>query len=130
MSKYDLEVWDTSGEDSVASGSSDNLFDCGAANVYMICFAVNCLDSFYNARNKWYLEVQRLAPGVPVILIGTKCDLREMQSGLTMVSPDMGEQLKEEIKAFAYVECSARKRTRLDAVFENSVRCALSDILP
>jgi len=122
--KFSLELWDTSGQDCVASGSLDNI---GEANVYIICFALDRLDSFNNARNKWYSEVQRLGLGAPVMLIGTKCDLRENKSAFrVMITPEMGEQLEEEIKAFAYIECSALKRLRLDVVFEESVRSALS----
>eukprot|EP01032_Pedospumella_encystans_P011666 gene11666-13553_t len=43
-----------------------------------------------------------------------------------MITTGMGEELREALKAFVYVECSVRKRLSLHAVFEEAARSVLS----
>ena len=40
-------------------------------------FTLYSIDSFENVRSKWYPEVQHHCPDIPVILVGTKKDLRD-----------------------------------------------------
>ncbi len=35
-----------------------------------------CHDSYDNVKTKWYPEVRQICPSVPIILAGTKLDLR------------------------------------------------------
>lgn len=53
------------------------------ADVIIICFSLVDKDSLTNACTKWYREVRQLGPKCPMILVGTKLDLREqlLQSG-------------------------------------------------
>ncbi len=107
----ELEVWDTSGKDCVFS-AWPNVHQ--AVNVYLLCFALNSPTSYRNVQTKWYPEVLRYAPDVPIILVGTQLDIRnESVKGVGMVTQQMGEQLKEQINAHAYIECSAVECIRL-----------------
>lgn len=73
-------------------------------NVFLICFAVNSPTSFQNVREKWYPEVKHYCPDIPLLLMGTKSDLREAdQSGQTSsegrgyVTPDEAMEMAKEI---------------------------------
>lgn len=46
-------------------------------DVFLVCFALNNPASFENVRAKWYPEVSHHCPNTPIILVGTKADLRE-----------------------------------------------------
>ena len=45
-------------------------------DVFLICFSVVDPTSLENVRSKWYPEISHHAPDVPIILVGTKLDLR------------------------------------------------------
>jgi len=118
----DLEVWDTSGSDCAFSAFPNTH---NGVNVYLLFFALNSTTSYQNVKTKWYPEIQRFAPEVPIVLIGTKSDTRdESVEGVEMVPPQMGKQLKEDIGACAYFECSAREKLGLVEVFEAAARYA------
>lgn len=37
---------------------------------FLLCFSINNRDSFENTVSKWYPEVHRYCPRVPILLIG------------------------------------------------------------
>ena len=45
--------------------------------IIFICAFNYSVDSFENVRTKWYPEVQHHCPDIPVIIVGTKKDLRD-----------------------------------------------------
>lgn len=46
-------------------------------DVFLICFAIDSPTSLENVRSKWYPEVKHHCPKAPIILVGTKQDLRD-----------------------------------------------------
>ena len=82
---------------------------------------------------KWAEEIAHHAPNVPVILVGTKLDIREdretvrklAEMGQKPISHAMGQQMADEIGAVAYLECSALLQTGLKNVFDQAIKTVL-----
>jgi GTPase SAR1 family protein len=51
-------------------------------DVVLICFSVVWKDSLENVLIRWFPEVQHFCPNIPILLIGTKNDLRDDQKEL------------------------------------------------
>lgn len=51
------------------------------SSVILICFSIDKRVSLENVQYKWVEEVKRYCPGVPVILVACKADLRPRDSG-------------------------------------------------
>ena len=127
-----LELWDTAGQedyDRVRPLSYPN------TDVFLVCFSVNSRSSFNNVRDKWLVELHAQLmidfTKTKVLLIGTKSDLRDDTgaSGSTeaadLVGADEAEFLAEQIGADRYLECSARTRVGLKAVFDAALKLHL-----
>ena len=65
--------------DSVRSEDYDRLRSLSypQTDVFLICFSLVNSVSLENVRTKWHPEVRQSCPNVPIILVGTKLDLRE-----------------------------------------------------
>jgi len=125
-----LGLWDTAGQEDY-----DRLrpLSYPQTDVFLICFSLVNPASFENVRAKWYPEVSHHCPNTPIILVGTKMDMRD--------DPDTVEALKEkrlapigymqglvmarEINAVKYLECSALTQKGLKNVFDEAIRAVL-----
>ena len=80
--------------------------------------------------SQWYPEIDHHAPNIPIILVGTKLDLREDPATLESlrskrmepVSYDQALMCAREIKAHKYLECSALTQRNLKSVFDEAIR--------
>lgn len=126
-----LGLWDTAGQEDY-----DRLrpLSYPQTDVFIICYSIISKSSFDNVKNKWYPEIQHHAPGVPIILVGTKADLRndhnfqqQLQSkGTGFVTRDEAGRMAKEIGAVRELECSALTQEGLKAVFDEAIRAALA----
>ena len=108
-------------------------------DVFCLCFSVVNPTSLQNIMLKWWPEVTHHShESVPIILVGTKVDLREDRKtleslALRNVSPvpkAKGDQMAKRIGAKAYLECSALTRTGLAPVFELAVALGNGEYAP
>ncbi|EDO35019.1 predicted protein [Nematostella vectensis] len=130
-----LGLWDTAGQEDY-----DRLrpLSYPQTDVFLICFSVISPASFENVRAKWYPEVSHHCPGTPIILVGTKTDLREdkemieklKEKKLNPLSTSHGLQMAKEIKAAKYLECSALTQKGLKTVFDDAIRAVLEPKKP
>uniref|UniRef100_A0A7N5ZYT3 Rho-related GTP-binding protein RhoG n=1 Tax=Anabas testudineus TaxID=64144 RepID=A0A7N5ZYT3_ANATE len=103
-------------------------------NVFIICFSISSPASYENVKHKWHPEVSHHCPGVPILLVGTKSDLRndaEIQKKLkdqnqTPVTHQQGAALARQIHAMRYMECSALNQDGIKDVFTEAVRSFLN----
>ncbi|CAF0999169.1 unnamed protein product [Adineta steineri] len=129
--KVSLGLWDTAGQEDY-----DRLrpLSYPQTDVFVLCFSVISPTSFTNITNKWMPEIRHHCPDKPVILCGTKIDLREdrefvnllQKQNLQPIKREQGLRLCKKIRAFKYVECSALTQKGLKQVFDDAVRAVLS----
>jgi len=129
-----LGLWDTAGQEDY-----DRLrpLSYPQTDIFLICFSVVSPASYENVRGKWFPEVKHHCPSTPVILVGTKTDLRDdaatiqklKEKKLQPMSEQQGMSLAKEIGAVKYLECSALTQTGLKNVFDETIRAVLYPVV-
>ena len=130
-----LRLWDTFGDHEF-----NRKFAYQNAHVVVLCFAINCPNTFKNVNAVWYSEIKKYCPRTPIVLVGTQSDWRlhgkeapvvntsrslsKRMRECSLVTPDMGRQVAREIGA-TYYETSVVTMWGISNVFENAVRTAL-----
>lgn len=143
----ELALWDTAGQEEY-----DRLrpLSYPESDVILIVFSVDFPTSLGNVQDKvgtyiaipitacvdclraglqWYPEVAHFCPGTPLILVGTKIDLRRddqtrrmlSAQGQTPVSADQGAEVAHEIGA-KYIECSSKTGVGVQDVFNLALK--------
>uniref|UniRef100_A0A0E0L9R4 Uncharacterized protein n=1 Tax=Oryza punctata TaxID=4537 RepID=A0A0E0L9R4_ORYPU len=69
-----LGLWDTAGQEDY---NRLRPLSYRGADVFVLAFSLVSRASYENVMKKWLPELQHYAPGVPIVLVGTKLDLRE-----------------------------------------------------
>lgn len=124
----DLGLWDTSGQ---AEYDLIRPLAYPQTQLFLMCFSVVSPDSFNNVQRRWYPEVRHHCPGCPIILVGTKTDLRAdpatlaelRRAGKEPVSREQGLALCRDLRLARYVEVSAVQDQRgIKQLFEEAVR--------
>lgn len=119
----------------------------------MLCYSVDSKDSLENVESKWVGEIADNCPGVKLVLVALKCDLREQgdedQEGAVeeavapaepsttgengqqrekkpLISYEAGLEVARRIGASRYLECSAMRNRGVNEAFTEAARVALS----
>jgi len=126
-----LGLWDTAGQEDY-----DRLrpLSYPQTDVFLVCFSVISQSSFENVKTKWVPEIQHHAPNVPILLVGTKSDLRKDENTIkqlnsrqqSVVTVENAQQMAKEIGAVNFLECSALTQEGLKQVFDDAIRAAMS----
>uniref|UniRef100_A0A7S0JF23 Uncharacterized protein n=1 Tax=Calcidiscus leptoporus TaxID=127549 RepID=A0A7S0JF23_9EUKA len=98
-----------------------------------VAFSLISRASYENVKHKWWPELKHHCPGVPMLLVGTKLDLRSdvntiaklREKNQTPISFDEGIEQARSIGATKYLECSALTQKGLKSVFDESIRVVL-----
>ncbi|KAL6864862.1 hypothetical protein ACP4OV_016013 [Aristida adscensionis] len=123
-----LGLWDTAGQEDY---SRLRPLSYRGADVFILSFSLVSRASYENVLKKWMPELRRFSPSIPVVLVGTKLDLREDRSYLadhpaaSIITTEQGEELRKQIGAVAYIECSSKTQRNIKAVFDTAIKVVL-----
>jgi len=129
-----LGLWDTAGQEDY-----DRLrpLSYPQTDVFICAYSVVSPSSFENVRSKWHPEIRSHCPVAPILLVGTKTDLREEPTKvtekissnnkkITFIEYEQGFKMMNEIGANKFLECSALTQDGLKTVFDEAVRAVLA----
>ncbi|KAM7275734.1 hypothetical protein ACFE04_017600 [Oxalis oulophora] len=123
-----LGLWDTAGQEDY---SRLRPLSYRGADIFVLAFSLISRASYENVLKKWMPELRRFAPNVPIVLVGTKLDLREDRGYISdemaynMITTAQGEELRKQIGAAAYIECSSKTQQNVKAVFDTAIKVVL-----
>nr|XP_025638351.1 rac-like GTP-binding protein RAC13 isoform X1 [Arachis hypogaea]XP_025638352.1 rac-like GTP-binding protein RAC13 isoform X1 [Arachis hypogaea] len=127
-STVNVGLWDTAGQEDY---NRLRPLSYRGADVFLLCFSLISKASYENISKKWIPELRHYAPNVPIVLVGTKLDLREDKQffvdhpGATRITTAQGEELKKMIGAITYIECSSKTQQNVKIVFDSAIKVAL-----
>lgn len=119
-----LGLWDTAGHDNFKQIRPRSYQQ---ADVVLICYSVANPNSLLSVQRKWIAEVRENLPKVPVLVVATQTDQREMgvHRG-NCISAAEGKRVAHEVHAKGYLECSSLSNRGVQQVFEYAVRTVVN----
>ncbi|KYQ93070.1 Rho GTPase [Tieghemostelium lacteum] len=126
-----LVLWDTAGQEDY-----DNLrpLSYPQTDVFIICYSTVKKDSLDNIKYKWLAEINQSNAGTPIILVGTKVDLREdkkfvatlQEQNQEVITFEQGQALANEINAIKFFECSSLTGKGTNEIFAAAIQAAFN----
>lgn len=118
-----LFIYDTGGQETFKHLRKLNY---PKSDAVIICFSLDNSESLQNVKNNWVPEMQKLCPGIPMLLVGTKVDLRnEARTIKNFVRHADGRNMSKSNKMVDYIECSAKKGENVKEVFDHIAQVAI-----
>ncbi|KAI0244861.1 GTP-binding protein Rho1 [Massospora cicadina] len=132
--RVELALWDTAGQEDYDRLRPLSYPD---TDITLITFSIANPQSLRNVVDKWHPEISHFVSGAPYLLVGLKRDLRidlptlyELdQLGQAPVTEQEGISTARQINALKYMECSARTKEGVDAVFQTATQAVLQNPL-
>lgn len=123
-------LWDTAGQEEYDRLRSLSYHD---TDIVLVVFSIDQPTSLDNLSAKWVPEVVHHCKGVPILIVGTKKDLREdkgtidslKDQGRHPVTIEEGNQKKTDIGAENYMECSALTGDGVREIFDRALEITL-----
>jgi small GTP-binding protein len=123
--KITIELWDTPSEDDAMTYI--NYYS--QTNFFVICFACDNPISFANVKKKWYQEIKRNFPDIPIMLVSTKDDLKtENNEKKQIVKEFEAINMQRDIGAIGYLPTCAWSHSNVDEIFDQCVQYYSDDI--
>jgi len=122
-----LQLWDTAGQEDY---NRLRPLSYPNTNAFLVCFSIIAKNSYENVKQRWVPELRHHCKDVPIILVGTKTDLRYntallKELNVDPISTKEGESLAKDIKASCYIECSSKTMDNVNVVFDKAIRAAI-----
>ena len=130
-----LSLWDTAGQEEYDRLRPISYPD---TQCFLLCFSIGSPDSFSNIINKWAPEIRHYSKEAPMILIGTKVDLRDdketveklRKNNQAPITYPQGLAMAKDCGAVKYLECSAFDIKSLQDIFDAVVQIVLYPPVP
>ena len=98
-----------------------------------MCCSVDNPDSLQNIAEKWNPEIKHFCPGVPIIVVGNKADIRDDARVISELSrrnrkpvqSQEGHDVARQIGARSYMECSAKENSGVKEIFQEALKIGL-----
>ncbi|XP_076454084.1 ras-related C3 botulinum toxin substrate 1-like [Babylonia areolata] len=134
-----LQLWDTAGQEGF-----DRLRCLAYPNtdLFMLCFSLDRPSTLKHVKETWFPEVREYGTNVPLVLVGTKLDLRLDTASAIQQSSDstnsrqlpedmpvtykQGREMARSIGAKCYFECSSLTQENVRDTFFESVRVVMN----
>jgi small GTP-binding protein len=132
-----FSLWDTAGQEGYARIRT---LSYPKTDIFLLCYSVVDPPSFDNVGPRWLVELKHHCPNTPIMLVGTKVDLREDKDTLDKLSKQSKKPLtKEDGEKYSfshtkdkvpieikpgdlpYMECSALSTDGLKNVFDQAL---------
>jgi len=121
-----FSLWDTAGQEGYARIRT---LSYPKTDIFLLCFSVVNHPSFVNVKDRWYVEIKHHCPNVPMIIVGTKTDLRTDEAtleslrkeGKSPITEEEANAMVKELQALKFLECSALTRQGLKNVFDEAL---------
>jgi Ras family protein A len=128
-----MALFDTAGQDDANRLCPLSYLSYPSTNIALLCFSVSDSISLVNVLENWNSEIRHFCGQCPVILVACKTDLRtdsctiEMleRQGKKPVTTEEGRKIAAQIKADAYMECSAKTGEGVHDLFVHAARLSL-----
>ena len=136
MADLKLSLFDTAGQEDY-DRFRILCYQNPSADILILCFSVVSNHSYDNIIQKWKSELEIHCPGVPIMLLATKVDLRTDQTqiqtlaktGERIIPRENGEKLAKQLGAVCYQEVSAFTGVGVKEAFECAIRIGLQKSL-
>ncbi|BFU21781.1 small GTPase Rhoa putative [Entamoeba histolytica] len=87
------------------------------ANFFVICYSIDKPDSLKRVESTWVPEIQHQNSNAPIILVGTKKDLRKKKNRQETIEEEEGYDVARRIKCRFYIETSALHKEGITELF-------------
>ena len=116
---YSLSLWDTGGGEDY---STLRPLSYPLSDVFILLFSVSDKEErFEQIQSDWWSELNHHCPDVPIVLVGSKIDLRDKE-GIQTVTTEEGQAMAENIGAKKYMEISSLENRGVRELFEEVIR--------
>ncbi|CAO1426937.1 unnamed protein product [Diamesa serratosioi] len=96
------------------------------SDCFILCYSIDNKSSFQNIWLKWIQELRSIDRQVPIVLVGTKSDLRQNLIRKQLITTEEGESLKRRINANTFIECSAKDNFLIKETVYQAVRASVN----
>jgi len=122
-----LSLWDTAGHEQGICIRPKAYLD---SHLVLMCFSISEPKSLKRVWSKWGPELRYYLPETPIILVGTKKDLRRELSTMNelgrekqeIVKSSEGRLMAAQLHALEYFECSSKANEGVRELFDYAVR--------
>ena len=107
-----IQLWDTAGQEDL---SEIRKLPYAGTDVFVLCFSLVSTSSLENIKMTWIPEIREFCPESPIILLGTKSELRDRfdylddtlkKPGMRPIQTQEGKDVAIQINAQKYIEIS------------------------